>query len=128
MAYDDSATPLAPPEPGAKPFEPSDLAPLQGIQAPATPRHSNWAEQWPIVFDLIGEDLESRRIDDRTLVDTMSRLRPVHRLPRFYRKTWPSRITVLADRSPHLVPIWADQNRLIDDLRRVLGPTQVRVV
>ncbi len=63
----------------------------------------------------------SRRVDVRRLAAQWSRGEPVRAIPFRPLAAWAPRITVLVDRSSHLIPFWHDQDRLLELLRGRLG-------
>ncbi|MEM7201469.1 MAG: formylglycine-generating enzyme family protein [Planctomycetota bacterium] len=84
-----------------------------------------WPHLWRMLHRQLRDVRVSRRIDVERVVVCLARGENARRLPRERVTRWPSRVSVLIDRSRRLTPFWADQDLLVAQLTRRLGPHAV---
>ena len=82
---------------------------------PLTSRSLLWKKARQTAAQLI----ESTRLDERGVVDRLSRGEVLNSVPRLRRRGWGGSIQVILDHSTHLVPFWEDQSLVQGWLRRL---------
>lgn len=102
-----------------RPLAPEDLA-APDVPVPATPPLVPWPRLWRHLRSVLGHAC-STIVDVDRLVEKMSRGELVAKVPRRARSKRVGEVAVVVDRSDELMPIWGDQDALIERLRRVLG-------
>ena len=96
--------------------------------APEPPEAEPWATRWPRIRRLLQRRAHGRAPDVRRLVRHVAKGEVVERIPRVSRLRWPDRVDVWMDRAPRLVPLLADQERLVGHLKQTLGEDRVHDV
>lgn len=70
----------------------------------------------------------SRRVDTRRLIDRWSRGLSPREVPRAPLAAWAPKVTVWVDRSPHLIPFWDDQDRMLRQMEHLIGRSGIHEV
>ncbi len=78
-----------------------------------------------VCHDLLQLERAGRQIDEKKAGEQVSQCRLFEALPRKRRSVLTGRVLVLQDYSPHLRPLWRDQNRLREMLTAMLGQASV---
>ncbi|HEV7667946.1 MAG TPA: formylglycine-generating enzyme family protein [Thermoanaerobaculia bacterium] len=86
------------------------------------------ARLWAAVRRRLSSSAPSRRVDVPLLAERWGRGEIAREIPFRPLASWAPRVTVLVDRSVHLIPFWHDQDRLVGQLRRQLGVSAIHEV
>ena len=110
----------APVTPG---LTPADRTPphLDLFAAPPVPPLVPWSRLWPRLQALLSGETCGRAPDLRRAVAILARARPLHHIPRRPRRAWPHQLTIWLDRDPRLVPVWREQDAVLDALVPLCG-------
>lgn len=77
-----------------------------------------WSEVEPAVRELLAPIANIQRIDVRKATMQFAKVQPLLNPPKLERRSWLGRMTVVLDRSTHMVPFWRDQELLCAVLKR----------
>ena len=119
--------PARPPEKSAQPIGFDGLGRSAGTAPQAPPLVSD-ARLWAALRRRLASTVRSREVDVAALAERWGRGRPLREIPFRPLAAWAPRVTVLVDRSAHLIPFWRDQDRLLRQLRRRLGRAAIHQV
>lgn len=94
---------------------------------PLAPPLAPWSRLWPVLRAALMTSILGRDPDVPALVRALCRGEIVRRIPRVTRHAWSGRASVWVDRSPRLVPFWADQGDVCRRLRKTCGQSGLDV-
>ncbi len=123
-------------EPKPPPPPPTGVAPIlraqelglrPGVPPPQLELVSE-ARLWAALRRRLGSSTPSRQVDVPRLAERWSRCERVERVPFRSLPAWAQPLMVLIDQSPRLIPFYADQRRLLHQLRARLGRGALREV
>ena len=77
-----------------------------------------WSALEPALRTLLAPQRATQRVDVREATRRLSKAKPLLRPPFRERARWPRHLTVVLDRSTHLVPFWRDQDLVLAALCR----------
>ena len=77
-----------------------------------------WSALDPALRTLLAPQRATQRVDVREATRRLSKAKPLLRPPFRERARWPRHLTVVLDRSTHLVPFWRDQDLVLAALCR----------
>ena len=89
---------------------------------------SPWRTLKPRIRQALVPHVSGRRVDLERLVQRIARLEPIHRLPRQRKRRWNRSLFLIRDESLHLAPYFADQQSVIDRLKRIVPAHDLTVL
>ncbi|KAA3605508.1 MAG: formylglycine-generating enzyme family protein [Planctomycetota bacterium] len=93
---------------------------------PTWPDLCSWSELAPRLETLLSKTPPKGRLDEQALVDQAARLELPERMPRHPRRRLPETLTILADRTGHLTPLYQDQAVVAEHLAENLHGVEVQ--
>ena len=105
----------------------SGSGPHMSMRPPPTSDLELWSRLVGPLMTALTVDRGGGSVDVERLVDRAARQEVLSDLPRNDMRTLTEPVWLILDRSDHLVPIWKDQERLVERLRSYLGSAYVRV-
>ena len=90
-------------------------------QVPSYQPIQSWRRIGPRLHSILDPFRQSHRIDIHKLVRSIARREFIHRLPRVERRRWNGELFVIADKSPHLIPYFMDQDSVARQLVQLMS-------
>jgi formylglycine-generating enzyme required for sulfatase activity len=109
-------------------FAGDDLLAKPGKLPPAKRPLLPWSQLWPFLFAALGLWCDARSIDMRRVIENISRLEPLRRLPRRRRLTWAGNAQLILDTDERLMLFREDRNNLLHRLKRWRGKSGFEVI
>lgn len=81
----------------------------------------SWRRIGPRLHSILDPFRQSHRIDIKKLVRSIAQREFIHRLPRVERRRWNGELFVIADKSPHLIPYFTDQDSVARQLVQLMS-------
>ena len=122
--------PGAPPPPSTAPrvtltAQDEDNSGRSFLAVPPAPPAETWPRLWPRLRRLLRQPARGTAPDVRAAVRLIAKGRVLTDLPRRARWRWPHRLEVWLDRDRHNLPLFQDQDEVVERLERLIGERAV---
>ncbi len=94
---------------------------------PCTPPLVPWSQLWPFLRNRLGDNKESKSIDIERVIELVSKLRPISKLPKKQRFYWSAVSYIILDFDKRLFPFWIDINEIHYGIKKLRGRSGLEV-